>query len=142
MNRFGDNRDPLLNSPAKSNLSRSAAVFSAQDTHNVIVKVSASCQRGIGLHLDPLRLTVLDQFFGITQRMTFNLVHSGNDAGNLFQLLQVVNLEITHSDRKNTACVKKLLKLLPGAGISAWFRPVDQIKIQVIQLQPFKASVK
>ena len=42
----------LLDCPAKSDLRRRMCVFGAENTKNIIVKISASRQRGIGLYLN------------------------------------------------------------------------------------------
>ena len=44
---FRDNGNSLLNSPAKTYLCRSSCVFGSQNTHDIVVKIGASCQRGI-----------------------------------------------------------------------------------------------
>ena len=58
------------------------------------------------------------------------------------KLFQMMDLEIADADGKYTAGFKQLSHLHPGSGVAARHRPVNQIKIQIIQLQPLHASVK
>ena len=74
--------------------------------------------------------------------MTFDLVDGRYNTGNFLKLFQMMDLEIADADGKYTAGFKKLGHLHPGSGVAARHRPVNQIKIQIIQLQPLHASVK
>ena len=74
--------------------------------------------------------------------MTFNLVDGRYNTGNFLKLFQMMDLEIADADGKYTASFKKFDHLQPGSSVTAWHRPVNQIKIQVIQLQPLHASIK
>ena len=53
-----------------------------------------------------------------------------------------MDLEIADSDGQYPSGLQKLGHLQPGACVAARNWPVDQVKIQVIQLQSLKASVK
>ena len=74
--------------------------------------------------------------------MAFNLVHSRDNAGNLLQFFQMMDLEIADTDGKYTPGLQKLSHFQPGACVTAGDGPVDQIKIQIVQLQSLQASVK
>ena len=117
-------------------------ILGSENTHYIIVKVSTSGKRRISLNLNSFRLAIFNQFFRIAKRMTFDLVDSRYNTGNFLKLFQMMNLEIADADGKYTAGFKKFGHLQPGSGIAARHRPVNQIKIQVIQLQPLHASIK
>ena len=71
---FWNNGNSFLNGPAKTYLCRSPCVFGSQNTHDIIVKIGTSCQRGISLYLNAKSLTVFDQLGWITQGMTAGII--------------------------------------------------------------------
>ena len=79
MNRFWNDRNSLLHSPAKTYLCGCVRIFSTEHTENIVVQISASCQRGVRLYLNAVSLTVFDELFWITERMTLDLVDCGFD---------------------------------------------------------------
>ena len=78
---FWNYGDTLLNSPAKSYLSRCVRILCSENTENIVIQIGSSCQRRIGLYLNAVGLAVFDQFFRIAQRMAFNLVDCRNAFG-------------------------------------------------------------
>ena len=95
---FRDDGNSLLNGPAKTYLCRSSCVFGSQNTHDIVVKIGASCQRGISLYLNAKSFTVFDQFGWITQGMTLNLIYSRDNSGNFTELLQMPDVKIADTD--------------------------------------------
>ena len=65
MNRFWNYRNSLLCCPAQPDLCGSMCIFSTQNTHDIIIQISATCKRGISLYLDSSALAVIDQFFWV-----------------------------------------------------------------------------
>ena len=92
MNRFRDYGNSFLCCPAKTDLGRRMSIFGAKHTHKIIVQISTPCKRRISLYLDPFGLAVVDQFFRITQWMTFDLIYCRDNAGILCQLFQMPKL--------------------------------------------------
>ena len=95
---FRNYGDTLLNSPAKSDLSRCPGIFGPQNTHYIIIKICTSCQRSISLYLNTESLAVFDQFSRVTQRMALDLVYSRNNPGYLTKLFQMPDIKITDAD--------------------------------------------
>ena len=88
----------IADGPAKTYLCRSPCVFGSQNTHDIIVKIGTSCQRGISLYLNAKSLTVFDQLGWITQGMTFNLIYSRNNSGNFTELFQMPDVKIADTN--------------------------------------------
>lgn len=95
---FWNNGNSFLDGPAKTYLCRSPCVFGSQNTHDIIVKIGTSCQRGISLYLNAKSLTVFDQLGWITQGMTFNLIYSRNNSGNFTELFQMPDVKIADTN--------------------------------------------
>ena len=74
--------------------------------------------------------------------MHLDLIDSRNNVRDFRQFFQLINVKIADSDRTGfTRCVE-FFHLSPGLKITAGYRPVDQIQINVVQLKAFEASVK
>ena len=82
--RFWDYGNTFLDGPTQPDLGRRPGVFGGQHAHHIIVEISTSCQRCIGLNLNAVCLAVFDQLSGIAKWMAFNLVYRRNDAGYFF----------------------------------------------------------
>ena len=80
---FWNYGDTLLNSPAKSDLSRRMCIFRTKYAEDIIVQISASRQWSISLYLDPVCLAVFNELPRIAERMAFDLVDCRNDPGYL-----------------------------------------------------------
>ena len=117
-------------------------IFGSKHTHNIIIKICTPCKRGICLYPDSLILAVINQFFRIAERMTFNLIYSRYDSGIGFQFFQMTDFKITDTDRKSPPGFLDFLQYFPGAEITSRNRPVDQIQIHIIQFEPIQASFK
>ena len=107
-----------------------------------MIQVCASGQRGVSLNLDAVFLAIFNQLFGIAERMAFDLIDSRYDAGYFFQLFEIMDPEITDSDRMCSAGTEDFFQFLPGTEIASRNWPVNQVKINVIQAKPIKTSLK
>lgn len=139
---FRDNGNSLLNSPAKTYLCRSSCVFGSQNTHDIVVKIGASCQRGISLYLNTKSFTVFDQFGWITQGMTFNLIYSRDNSGNFTELFQMPDVKIADADTQSTPGFQDFFQFFPGAQVAARNWPVNQAEINIAELQTVKTAGK
>ncbi len=109
---------------------------------SIFLHVGASSQGGIGLNHDPVLLTVGNKFRLIPQGMNFNLINSRNNPGTGKKFFQLRNIKVADADGFGATGFINLFKMLPGIQIAAGNRPVDQIKVHVIQLKTFQASGK
>ena len=64
--------------------------------------------------------------------MILYLIHCRNDSGSLKQCFQMGNLKITYANRFCLTGFPDTLQRLPGIDKTTGYRPVDQIKIQII----------
>ena len=142
MNGLRNNGDPLLDGPAETDLCRSMCILCAKDAENIIIQISTTRQRGIGLHLDPVCLTVFNKLLRITERMTFNLIYRRDNTGYLAEFFEMTNLKIADTDRKGTTGFEEFLHFLPGVQITARNWPVNEIKINVIKTEAIQTSLK
>ena len=63
---FRNYGNSLLDCPAQTDLCRRSGIFGSEDAHNIIIKISTSCQRGIGLYLYAISSAVFDKLRRIT----------------------------------------------------------------------------
>ena len=115
MDRFGNYGNSLLHSPAKTYLRRCVGIFRTHYTENVMIQVSASGKRSVSLDLNSVRLTIIDEFFRITERMAFDLIYCWNDAGNPAEFFEMTDLKVADADGKSPAGTQDLLHFFPGA---------------------------
>ena len=131
-----------MKGPAKTDLRGGLHVFCGEDAHHIVVEISAAGQRSISLNLDPLILTVFQQFLLVAVRVEFNLIYSGNDPGIFFQFLQMPDLEIADADGLCLSGFQQFFHCFPSVEKTSGNRPVNEVQIHVIQLQPLQASAE
>ena len=86
----------------------------------------------------------IDQLVLLESRMQFDLVNGGNNTGFIENSSQMIYAEIRYADRFSASLFLQFGESAPcfHVAVLAWLGPMNQIKIDIIQLKPVKALIE
>src|SRR5207249_9727284 len=128
-------RSPMLQAPSNQDLSRCPSVLRSDLRNDRMVQPVPAREGAVGLQLNPLLHTELEQILLVQEGMEFDLVHGGRNRRCGEQFLEVANRVVADANRAGEPAVMDLKQRLPRFMSQAWYRPVDEIQIDVVEAE-------
>src|SRR5258707_9375939 len=109
-----------------------------------ILQQSALSQRTPRFSTNSLFPMVSRQLFLLKPRMQLDLIDRWYNPGCIDNSLEMRNGEIGYPDRFGSSLFLEFYQRFPGLDVCVltWLRPMNQIKIHVIELKVFKAFIE
>ncbi|MNN91567.1 hypothetical protein D3C81_2096970 [compost metagenome] len=88
-----------------------------------------------------MRLRILQQLALCQQRVELDLIHSRHNSSVVDDILQMMRLEVAHTNGFDEPLFLQMHQRLPGIAVLAGYRPMDQIQINYIQSKLLAADL-
>src|SRR3989339_351595 len=134
MDRFGYDHHPMLDMPAKDDLGRTLLVFLGQVQQNGNIEIPLH-QRTPSLDDNIVQLAEVADILLVHQGMQFDLVYRRNNIARIENILQMMDLEIAHSNRTYLSLFVELGHSPPSIQVFSFHRPMDQVQVEILEAQ-------
>jgi hypothetical protein len=141
MHRLRKHHKVVLKAPADQDLGRRPPGSGGDRLNSGVREMTAGSQRTVGLGHEIAAAILLDQLPSIAEWVQIDLIDDGRRGCDSQDPLELRDAEVRHPDRARMADASALVPSRPGPGRSP-LRPVDEIEIDVVELQPFQARLE
>ena len=140
--RPGNHANPVLEMPAKNNLSRRTPMAGCDFFDNRFIQTFTLHERRIGLHNNSVFPAVGEKLFLAHQGITLHLEQHGQDARLFFERFQHVNMHIAGAKDPDFPCFILTDQILPCVDIFARNRPMNHVHVKIIHIDQLQALLK
>ena len=144
MHRLGDDDRAVFDMPPQDHLRFGDAMRPRDAFDHTIagIEIRATRHRRIRLDRDIVRLAIRHHLALLPRGMQFDLVDGRDDAGKFKEGGKVRLLEVADADRFCTPGFADFFECAPRLRVAARHRPVNQVKINVVETETVEAAVE